>query len=126
MFEDVPGRLISGALWGLGAGLALSLVRGREAERRRTPASAAARPLAKTVMKGYVAAADRVKGWTAEARENLEDIYAEVQAERGNGVSAESMPMGEEDNAGAGTASVQSGRRSRGRAGRTSNDEPEA
>jgi len=66
---------------GLGAGLALSLVRGRDAERRRTPASAAARPLAKTVMKGYVAAADRVKGWTAEARENLEDIYAEVQAE---------------------------------------------
>ncbi len=116
MFEDVPGRLISGALWGLGAGLALSLIRGSEGERRRAPTGNAARPLAKTVMKGYVAAADRMKQWTAEARENLEDIYAEVQAERGSGVSAEAGMAADEEHAG--VAAPQAGRRSRGRATR--------
>jgi hypothetical protein len=113
MFEDVPGRLISGALWGLGAGLALSLIRGREGEQRRGTAGTAARPLAKSVMKGYVATADRVKQWTAEARENLEDIYAEVQAERGNGAAAEPATAGEEETAG--TTTAQSSRRIRGR-----------
>lgn len=121
MFEDVPGRLISGALWGLGAGLALSLVRGREGEQRRGATGTAARPLAKTVMKGYVATADRVKQWTAEARENLEDIYAEVQAERGDGASPQPAPDGEVKNPGA--APTQGGRRPRNRSTRGEGDQ---
>lgn len=78
MFEDVPGRLIGGALWGLGAGLVLRIIKADN----RSQAGAGLRPVARTLVKGYVVASDRVRGLTAEARESLGDLYAEAQAER--------------------------------------------
>jgi hypothetical protein len=76
MFEDVTGRLISGALWGLGAGIVLSVMRGEDRSRRGL------RPVARTLVKGYVVASDRVRELTAEARESLGDLYAEAKAEQ--------------------------------------------
>jgi len=73
MFEDAVGRLIGGALWGLGAGVALAVVRG---------GGAGARPVAKSLMKAYVVVADRLQETVAEARETIDDVRAEVQSER--------------------------------------------
>jgi hypothetical protein len=73
MFEDTIGRVVSGALWGAGAAAAMSLVRRR---------GDGLRPVAKTVVKGYLDVADRLSEITAEARETLGDIYAEARAER--------------------------------------------
>ncbi len=73
MLEDAFGRLVAGALWGAGATVVLSLTRGR---------NDGVRPFAKTIMKGCLVAADRISEMTAEARESLNDLYAEAQAER--------------------------------------------
>ena len=81
MFEGLLGRLVGGALWGLGAGVALNLARGGGPE--------ALRPAAKSLMKAYVAISERVQETTAEARESLEDLFAEAQAERSTSSSAE-------------------------------------
>jgi molybdenum-dependent DNA-binding transcriptional regulator ModE len=67
------GRLISGALWGVGAGLVLTVTRG---------GGQGLRSVAKGLMKGYIAVADRVQEASAEARENFEDLAAEVRSER--------------------------------------------
>jgi hypothetical protein len=72
MFEGMLGRLVNGALWGVGAGVAMSLVRG----------GPGMRPVAKALIKAYVAATDRVQEMTAEARESLDDLYAEARAEQ--------------------------------------------
>jgi hypothetical protein len=40
------------------------------------------RPLAKTLIKGYLALADTVKEYAAEAGEQISDLMAECQAER--------------------------------------------
>jgi hypothetical protein len=91
MFEDIPGRLLSGALWGLAAGVALRVLNldGRESNESRDsngqapqPRSSPVRPVMKTLIKGYVAVADGVSRLTAEARETVGDLYAEAQAER--------------------------------------------
>ena len=83
MFEDIPGRLLSGAIWGLGAGLVLNVLNKRNAPTNSGgQAQQSARPIAKTLMKAYVTAEQKVRDATAEARESLSDIYAEVQAER--------------------------------------------
>jgi len=81
MFEAVVGRLINGALWGLGAGVALAVVRG---------GGAGARPVAKSLMKAYVAVADRFQETVAEARETIDDVRSEVQAEREQAATATS------------------------------------
>ena len=73
MFEDAFGRLVNGALWGLGAGLVVTFTRGG-GEGQRT--------VTKGVMRGYLAVADRVQETTAELREGLDDLAAEVRAER--------------------------------------------
>ena len=44
--------------------------------------AAVSRPLAKTLIKGYLALADTVKEYTAEAGEQISDLMAECQAER--------------------------------------------
>lgn len=74
MFEGLLGRLVGGALWGLGAGVALNLA--------RAGGPGGIRPAAKSLMKAYVAISERVQETTAEARESLEDLLAEAQAER--------------------------------------------
>lgn len=72
MLEGMIGRLISGALWGAGASAVLTVTKRN---------GNGVRPLARTLMKGYVAAADRVGEAVAEARESLNDLYAEARAE---------------------------------------------
>src|SRR4051812_19379738 len=47
-----------------------------------TAARGRGRPLMKAAVRGYVAVADRVKEATAEAREQLSDLVAEVREER--------------------------------------------
>ncbi len=87
MFEDIPGRLIGGAMWGLGAGIVLRLVNNKNSAnvvsepRVESPRTNPIRPVAKTLIKGYVLAADGVSRLTAEARETLGDLYAEAQAD---------------------------------------------
>ena len=49
------------------------------------------RPVAKGAFRGYMAASDRVREFTAEASESLQDLYAEAKAERD-----EEMAEGEE------------------------------
>jgi hypothetical protein len=44
--------------------------------------AAVSRPLAKTLIKGYLALADTVKEYAAEAGEQVSDLMAECQAER--------------------------------------------
>lgn len=73
MLEDVTGRLIAGALWGLGAGLLMTVTR---------DGGGGLRSVAKGVVKGYLTVADRVQDTTAEIRENIGDLTAEVRAER--------------------------------------------
>jgi glycine cleavage system pyridoxal-binding protein P len=73
MLEDAFGRLVAGALWGAGATVVLSLSRG---------GNDGLRPIAKTIVKGAMVAADRLGEMTAEARESLNDLYAEARAER--------------------------------------------
>jgi hypothetical protein len=55
----------------------------------------------KTAVRGYIGVADRIKEATAEAREQLSDLAAEVRAERrmqaesaqnGNGAAADEQP----------------------------------
>jgi hypothetical protein len=57
----------------LGAGLVLTVSRG---------GGDGFRSVAKGVVKSYIAVADRIQEATAEAREGLEDLAAEVRAER--------------------------------------------
>jgi hypothetical protein len=72
MFEDAVGRLISGALWGLGAGVVVTLTRGGDQ---------GLRSVTKGVMKGVIGIADRVQETTAQWREDFEDLAAEARAE---------------------------------------------
>jgi hypothetical protein len=73
VLEGAIGRLVSGALWGLGAGLVLTLTRGNDE---------GLRPLAKSAVKAYLVASDRLREMSGEARETLEDLYAEARAEQ--------------------------------------------
>jgi hypothetical protein len=82
MFEHVLVHLVSGVAWGTGAGLALGLTRGGAAELR---------PVAKALLKGAVVLVDRVQEVTAEARETVEDLYAEVRAEQQAQVAADTV-----------------------------------
>lgn len=97
MFRALPGRLIGGIVWGIGAGLGLSLVRMRSGDRASDVHS---RQMAKTLIRAYVETADRLKDWTAEKREVLEDLYTEVQVERRDG-NATHTPGHPEEGAGA-------------------------
>jgi hypothetical protein len=71
----VPSMLVV-----LGVALAAPLV---------LPAVAAvSRPLAKTLIKGYLALADTVKEYAAEAGETISDLMAECKAEHAAGLAA--------------------------------------
>jgi hypothetical protein len=73
MFEDALGRLIGGALWGVGAGVLLTLTRG---------GGEGLRDMTRGAMKVYLSAVDRLREASAEAREGFEDLAAEARAER--------------------------------------------
>ena len=72
---------VSGVLLGVGVALAAPIL---------LPAAATgARPLAKALIKGYLALADTVKEVVAEAGEQVSDLVAEAQAGRANGSAAQ-------------------------------------
>jgi hypothetical protein len=50
--------------------------------------AAVSRPLAKTLIKGYLVLADTVKEYAAEAAEQISDLVAECQAERAQAAEA--------------------------------------
>jgi len=64
-----------GAIWGLGFGLALNVVRS---------GGVGLRPIVKGAMKGAVIAGDWVRSASEESRETLQDLYQEAKAERQN------------------------------------------
>jgi hypothetical protein len=70
--DDVVETVVGGATWGLGfaAVAAITLIAGPRG-----------RPLAKGAVRASLAAADRVREWTAEAAEQLQDLYAEAKYE---------------------------------------------
>lgn len=53
--------------------------------------AAVSRPLAKTLIKGYLTLSDMVKEFSAEAGEQISDLVAEVKAERDATVVAEAV-----------------------------------
>jgi hypothetical protein len=73
MFETLIGRFVGGALWGLGAGVALTVAKG---------GVPGLRPVAKSVVTAYLVASEKLHEATAEARESFEDLYAEAHHER--------------------------------------------
>lgn len=73
MLEDAFGRLVSGALWGLGAGVVVTLTR---------DGAPGLRSATRGLIKGYLAVSDRVQTATAEVRESFDDLAAEARSER--------------------------------------------
>jgi hypothetical protein len=72
MLEHVLGRFVSGALWGVAAGV-IVLLREGEGEGLRNAA--------RRVVALGLAATERLQEVSAEARESLEDLYAEAASE---------------------------------------------
>ena len=83
LLEDSLPGVVMGAV---ATAILLPLVGGRGAATNGVAAGTAARgrgrPLLKAAVRGYVAVADRIKEATAEAREQLSDLAAEVREER--------------------------------------------
>lgn len=74
LFDDGLKGSTGSILVILGAALAAPII---------LPAVASvSRPLAKTLIRGYLALADTIKEFAAEAQEQVSDLMAEVQAER--------------------------------------------
>ncbi len=65
-----PGRLL-----GIGLALGAGVLIGR-----------GMRPVAKGAIRGYLSIADRLKEYSAEAGESLQDLYHEAKAERDEAV----------------------------------------
>jgi hypothetical protein len=80
--DSLPGVVVGA----VATAILLPLVGGRNALAAGATAGTATRgrgrPLLKAAVKGYVSVADRIKEATAEAREQLSDLAAEVRAER--------------------------------------------
>jgi hypothetical protein len=85
--QSVLGRLAGGALWGLGAVVALSMWQGAGGGGGR--ATAGLRSVAKSAVKAYLTVTERLRETAAEAREGLDDLYAEAQAERRDDLAGE-------------------------------------
>jgi hypothetical protein len=71
--EEFVDAVTGGAIWGVGFGVALGLVRS---------AGVGLRPLAKDALKGALTVGDWINGAVAEGRETIEDIYHEAKAEK--------------------------------------------
>lgn len=78
LFDAVGGT--AGRVVGLGLALGAGVLIGR-----------GMRPVAKTAIRGFLAASDRVREYAAEAGESLEDLYHEAKAER-EGAAAPPAP----------------------------------
>lgn len=75
-FGGTPGRIL-----GIGVALGAGVLIGR-----------GMRPVAKGAIKGYLSMTDRLKEYTAEAGESLQDLYHEAKAERDEVVGEASQP----------------------------------
>jgi hypothetical protein len=101
VFEDSLPGLVVGAV---ATAILMPLVGGRKAGANGaagTSGQGRGRQLMKAAVRGYVSVADRIKEATAEAREQLSDLAAEVREERriqaetaqnGNGASTDGGP----------------------------------
>lgn len=72
MLESMLGRFISGALWGLAAGVVATVATG---------GGPGARAVARRVLSLGIAATERARAVGEGAREGLEDLYAEARPE---------------------------------------------
>jgi len=80
LFNGVLNGWVPSLLIGVGAALAAPIL---------LPAAAAGgRPIAKTLVKGFLVVAETVQEVVAEAGEQLSDLVAEAQAERAAGAAA--------------------------------------
>jgi len=70
--DDVVDGVVGGTAWGLGVALVAGAV---------LLVGKGGRPLAKRAIKGALVLGERTRELTAEATEQLQDIYAEVRAE---------------------------------------------
>jgi hypothetical protein len=75
MLEELPGRIVNGVLWGLAVSMVMRVTRGQTG-------TTTLRPVMKTVMKGAIIATEKVREIAEEARETIEDLYAETRAEQ--------------------------------------------
>jgi hypothetical protein len=88
LLEDVMENSLPGVVIGaVAAAVLLPLVVGRRVAAGAVGATTVGgrgitRPLAKAAVRGYLAVADTVKEVTAEAREQMSDLIAEVREER--------------------------------------------
>jgi hypothetical protein len=103
VFEDSLPGLVVGAV---ATAILMPLMGGKKAGANgatSTGGQSRGRQLMKTAVRGYVGVADRIKEATAEAREQLSDLAAEVREERrmqaesahngnGNGATADEQP----------------------------------
>ena len=79
--DSLPGVVVGA----VATAILMPLVGGRMASGNGTAGTASrgrGRPLLKAAVRGYVTVADRIKEATAEAREQLSDLAAEVREER--------------------------------------------
>jgi hypothetical protein len=72
MLENILGRFISGALWGLAAGVVATVASGR---------NPGTRAFARRIVALGIAASERAQALGGGAREGLEDLYTEARAE---------------------------------------------
>src|SRR3954451_5913538 len=70
MLDDVIEVASGGWGWGVALAAGVGLLAGR-----------GGRPMVKNVVRGYLSTTDAVKGWTANAMEQVQDLYAESKAE---------------------------------------------
>jgi hypothetical protein len=76
--------LLGGAGWGLGLGAAVGAV----------ALAGGVQPLAKAAVKLGMTAGTRVQEWSAEMREQMDDIVAEAKAEQGgDGATTATAPV---------------------------------
>jgi hypothetical protein len=94
MLEDVFEHSLPGVVIGaLASAVLLPMVGGRAAAPAAgTDGRRRINPLMKVAVRGYVTVTDRVKEYTAEAREQLQDLAAEVRDERRKQAEASAAP----------------------------------
>ena len=85
MFDDVLDAVggTAGRIAGLGLALGAGVLIGR-----------GMRPVAKTAIRSFLAASDRVREYAAEAGESLEDLYHEAKSERESTATAPTTDTG--------------------------------
>ena len=79
LITDLMDGVLEGTGWAAGVAIVLGVA---------AVSSRRGSPLVKSVMKGYLIASERVKELTAEAGEQLQDLYAEAKAEYQTGAPA--------------------------------------